>query len=102
MLQRAWPKRNDIPPSTARLQASTAGLSEQDQCAERRLPTTFLRLQHPQLDDTRASSMIAAADTQNKAKVGCLSRTLGGVKLGGIIEESHTAPITFNEASGRR
>lgn len=46
--------------------------------------------------------MIAAADTQNKAKVGCLSRTLGGVKLGGIIEESHTAPITFNEASGRR
>lgn len=63
MLQRAWPKRNDTPPSTARLQASTAGFSEQDQGAERRLPTTFLRLQQPQLDDTRASSMIAAADT---------------------------------------
>ena len=36
-------KRNDIPSSTARLQASTAGLSEQDQCAERGLPTTLLR-----------------------------------------------------------
>lgn len=43
MLPRAWPKRNDMPPSTARLQANTAGLSEQDQCAERELPTTFLR-----------------------------------------------------------
>lgn len=40
--------------------------------------------------------------THNKAKVGCLLRTLGGVKLGAIIEESHTTPITFNEASGRR
>lgn len=32
-----------MPPSTARLQANTAGFSEQDQSAERGLPTTFLR-----------------------------------------------------------
>lgn len=68
--------------------------------AAHHLPST----QHPQLDNTRASSMIVAADTHNKAKVGCLSRSLGGggFKLGGIIEESHTTPIAFNEASGRR
>lgn len=68
--------------------------------AAHHLPST----QHPQLDNTRASSMIVAADTHNNAKVGCLSRSLGGggFKLGGIIKESYTTPIAFNEASGRR
>lgn len=64
-------------------------------------PPSFDVLQ-PQLDDTRASSMIAAADTHNRAKVGCLSRGFECVDLGGIIEKSHTTPITFKEASGRR
>lgn len=66
-------------------------------------PPPSFDVQQPQLDNTRASSMIAAADTHTtRPKLVCLSRTLGGVKLGGIIEESHTTPITFNEASGRR
>lgn len=65
-------------------------------------PPPSFDVQQPQLDNTRASSMITAADTHNKATVGCLSRTLGVVKLGAIIKESHTTPITFNEASGRR
>lgn len=65
-------------------------------------PPPSFELQQPQLDDARASSMIAAAHAHIKAKVGCLSRTLGGVMLGSITEENHTTPITFNEASGRR
>lgn len=65
-------------------------------------PPPSFDVQQPQLDDTRASLMFAAADTHNKAKVGCVSHTLGRVKLGAIIEESHTTQITFNEASGRR
>lgn len=52
-------------------------------------PPPSFDVQQPQLDNTRASLMFAAADTHNKAKVGCVSCTLGGVKLGAIIDESH-------------
>jgi hypothetical protein len=58
-------------------------------------PPPSFDVQRAQLGNTRASSMIAAAETHNKVKVGCLLRTLGGFKLGAIIEESHTTLITF-------
>lgn len=77
-------------------------------------PPSSFEVQQPQLDNTRASSMIAAVDTHNKAKVGCLSRTLreGGSSLavswsratrrrshstrlaGGVLGRCHPSPRT--------
>lgn len=93
-----------MPPSTARLQANNAGLSEQDQCAERGLPTIFLRSSTTPIGQyTCFFDDCSSRHTQQGQSWLPFTHTEGGgVKLGGIMEESHTTPITFNEASGRR
>lgn len=94
-----------MPPSTARLQANTAGLSEQDQCAERGLPTTFLRHSTTPIGQyTCFFDDCSSRHTQQGQSWWPFAHSGGGggFKLGGIMEESHTTPITFNEASGRR
>lgn len=66
-------------------------------------PPPSFHVQEPQLVDTRASLMIAVADTHaRRSKLLAFHALLGDVKLGAFIEESHKTPITFNEASGRR